>query len=101
MASSFQQHARRPGPQAQVRDQRRALHRRDAGAADYFHGDAAANNPSVGQPAERGEVGTKPPDDYIQVTLKPNGALSIGVKARPPTRRKPRPTAMRWCWRAA
>ena len=30
--------ARRPLPQVQVRDQRRAVHRRHAGAADHLHG---------------------------------------------------------------
>ena len=32
-------------PQAQIRDQRRALHRRDAGAADHLHGHRAAAHP--------------------------------------------------------
>ncbi|CAN7472669.1 ExbD/TolR family protein [Pseudoduganella sp. LjRoot289] len=41
----------------------------------------SANNPSqVDLP--QAERSTKPPDDYIQVVIKPNGALSIGVQGK-------------------
>jgi len=41
----------------------------------------SANNPSqVDLP--QAERSTKPPDDYIQIVLKPNGALSIGVQGK-------------------
>ena len=41
----------------------------------------SSNNPSqVDLP--QAERSTRPPDDYIQVVIKPNGALSIGVQGK-------------------
>jgi biopolymer transport protein TolR len=41
----------------------------------------SANDPSVVD-LPRAEKSTKPPSDYVQIVLKPNGALSIGVKGK-------------------
>ena len=41
----------------------------------------SSNNPSVVN-LPNAEKSARPPDDYIQVVLKPNGALSIGVKGK-------------------
>ncbi len=41
----------------------------------------SANNPSVVD-LPNAEKSTKPPEDFIQVVLKPNGALSIGVQGK-------------------
>ena len=38
----------------------------------------SSNNPSVVN-LPNAEKSAKPPDDYIQIVLKPNGSLSIGV----------------------
>ncbi|MGV7210136.1 ExbD/TolR family protein [Oxalobacteraceae bacterium A2-2] len=41
----------------------------------------SANNPSeINLP--NAEKSTKPPEDYIQVVIKPNGALSIGLQGK-------------------
>jgi biopolymer transport protein TolR len=41
----------------------------------------SSNNPSqVDLP--QAERSTRPPDDYIQIVIKPNGALSIGVQGK-------------------
>ena len=41
----------------------------------------SSNNPSVVN-LPNAEKTTRPPDDYIQVVIKPNGALSIGVQGK-------------------
>jgi len=41
----------------------------------------SANDPSVVD-LPRAEKSTKPPSDYVQIVLKPNGALSIGIKGK-------------------
>ncbi|RFP10496.1 ExbD/TolR family protein [Duganella sp. BJB488] len=41
----------------------------------------SANDPSVVD-LPSAERSTKPPSDYVQVVIKPNGALSIGVKGK-------------------
>ncbi|ELX13463.1 protein TolR [Janthinobacterium sp. HH01] len=41
----------------------------------------SANDPSVVD-LPSAEKSTKPPSDYVQVVIKPNGALSIGVKGK-------------------
>ena len=41
----------------------------------------SSNNPSVVN-LPNAEKSARPPDDYIQVVLKPNGALSIGVNGK-------------------
>ncbi len=41
----------------------------------------SSNNPSVVN-LPNAEKTSRPPDDYIQVVLKPNGALSIGVQGK-------------------
>jgi len=41
----------------------------------------SANDPSVVD-LPSAERSTKPPSDYVQVIIKPNGALSIGVKGK-------------------
>ncbi len=41
----------------------------------------SSNNPSVVD-LPNAEKTTRPPDDYIQIVLKPNGALSIGVQGK-------------------
>ncbi|CDG84436.1 ExbD/TolR family protein [Janthinobacterium agaricidamnosum] len=41
----------------------------------------SSNNPSVVN-LPNAEKTARPPDDYIQVVLKPNGALSIGVQGK-------------------
>ncbi|MBA5606278.1 ExbD/TolR family protein [Duganella sp. FT3S] len=43
----------------------------------------SSNNPSVVN-LPNAEKTTRPPDDYIQVVIKPNGALSIGVQGKDP-----------------
>ncbi|WP_295994438.1 ExbD/TolR family protein [Rugamonas sp.] len=41
----------------------------------------SSNNPSVVN-LPNAEKSAHPPDDYIQIVIKPNGALSIGVKGK-------------------
>ncbi|HAT31686.1 MAG TPA: biopolymer transporter ExbD [Janthinobacterium sp.] len=41
----------------------------------------SSNNPSVVN-LPSAEKTTRPPDDYIQIVLKPNGALSLGVNGK-------------------
>lgn len=41
----------------------------------------SANNPSQVE-LPQAERSTRPPDDYIQIVIKPNGALSIGVQGK-------------------
>ncbi|MEO5933236.1 MAG: ExbD/TolR family protein [Duganella sp.] len=41
----------------------------------------SANDPSVVD-LPNAEKSTKPPSDYVQIVIKPNGALSIGVKGK-------------------
>jgi biopolymer transport protein TolR len=41
----------------------------------------SANDPSVVD-LPRAEKSTKPPSDFVQIVLKPNGALSIGIKGK-------------------
>ena len=41
----------------------------------------SANDPSVVD-LPKAEKSTKPPSDYVQIVIKPNGALSIGVKGK-------------------
>jgi biopolymer transport protein TolR len=41
----------------------------------------SANDPSVVD-LPRAEKSTKPPSDYVQIVLKQNGALSIGLKGK-------------------
>ncbi|MES2741760.1 MAG: ExbD/TolR family protein [Pseudomonadota bacterium] len=41
----------------------------------------SSNNPSVVN-LPNAEQSARPPDDYIEVVLKPNGALSIGVNGK-------------------
>lgn len=41
----------------------------------------SSNNPSVVD-LPNAEKTTRPPDDYIQIVLKPNGALSIGIQGK-------------------
>ena len=41
----------------------------------------SSNNPSVVN-LPNAEKSARPPDDYIQIVLKPNGALSIGVQGK-------------------
>ncbi|MES2117361.1 MAG: ExbD/TolR family protein [Pseudomonadota bacterium] len=41
----------------------------------------SSNNPSVVN-LPNAEKTNRPPDDYIQVVIKPNGALSIGVQGK-------------------
>jgi biopolymer transport protein TolR len=41
----------------------------------------SANDPSIVD-LPNAEKSTKPPSDYVQIVIKPNGALSIGVKGK-------------------
>ena len=41
----------------------------------------SSNNPSVVN-LPNAEKSARPPDDYIQIVVKPNGALSIGVRGK-------------------
>lgn len=41
----------------------------------------SANDPSIAD-LPNAEKSTKPPSDYVQIVIKPNGALSIGVKGK-------------------
>jgi len=41
----------------------------------------SSNNPSVVN-LPNAEKSARPPDDYIQIVIKPNGALSIGVRGK-------------------
>ena len=41
----------------------------------------SANDPSIVD-LPKAEKSTKPPSDYVQIVIKPNGALSIGVKGK-------------------
>jgi biopolymer transport protein TolR len=42
------------------------------------------------------EKSTQPPDDYIQIAVKPNGPLSIGVNGKGEDRRKRVQPRRRW-----
>ena len=61
------------------RDQRHAVHRRDAGAADHLHGGRAAGDRRFGVDLPASAVEPQPrPDKPVFVTVKPDLTLAVG-----------------------